>query len=144
MALTRETIIHDWTERKNRIDSMLYDSEVDDKTIFEELCCSVYSGDEYDNVQGIIENDVNGLIDTLCHIVIADYAVNSLIDSQVISMPDHSEILATICAQLKRDSVDIHRVYDAVDKADTANWFVTNGNELSMVHCGIKEVWDRA
>ena len=144
MALSREQIIHDWTERKNRIDSMLYDTTVDNKTIFEELCCSVYSGDEYDNVQGIIENDVNGLIDTLCHIVISDYSVNSLIDSQIISMPDHSEILATICAQLKRDNVDIHRVYDAVDKADTANWFATNGNELSMVHCGIKEIWDRA
>lgn len=144
MALTRQQIIRDWTERKNRIDSMLYNNTVDDKIIFEELCCSVYSGDEYDNVQGIIENDVNGLIDTLCHIVIADYAVNSLIDSQVICMPDHSEILATICAQLKKDNVDIHTVYDAVDKADTANWFVINGNECSMVHCGIKEIWDKA
>lgn len=144
MALSREQIIRDWTERKNRIDSMLYDTIVDDKAIFEELCCSVYSGDEYDNVQGIIENDVNGLIDIICHIVIADYAASALIDSQVISIPDHSEILAIICAQLKRDNVDIHRIYDAVDKADTANWFVTNGNELSMVHCGIKEIWDRA
>lgn len=144
MALSREQIIHDWTERKNRIDNMLYDTTVDDKAIFEELCCSVYSGDEYDNVQGIIENDVNDLIDTLCHIVIADYAASALIDSQVISMPDHSEILATICAQLKRDNVDIQRVYNAIDKADTTNWFVTNGNEFSMVHCGIKEIWDRA
>lgn len=143
MALSREQIIHDWTERKNRIDEMFWDG-TPEKAIFEELCCSVYSGDEYGNLPGIINNDISNLIETLCHIVIADYAINSIIDSQVISMPDHSEILATICAQLKCDGVDIHRVYDAVDAADSYGWFVTNGNELSMVHCGIKEVWDRA
>ena len=143
MALSREQMYERFIQHCGKIQKM-FNNGASNESIFEELCCSVYSGDEYNNVQGIIENDVNNLIDTLCHIVIADYAVNSLIESQVISMSDHSEILATIYAQLKRDNVDIQRVYDAIDKADTANWFVTNDNELSMVHCGIKDIWDRA
>lgn len=143
MALNREQMYEHFIQRCGKIQKM-FNNGASNESIFEELCCSVYSGNEYNNVQGIIENDVNGLIDTLCHIVIADYAASALIDSQVISMPDHSEILATICAQLKRDNIDIQRVYDAIDKADTANWFATNSNELSMVHCGIKEIWDRA
>lgn len=53
MGLTREQIIRDWTERKNRIDKMLYDTTVSDKQLFEELCCSVYSGDEYTKTESI-------------------------------------------------------------------------------------------
>lgn len=37
MRLTREQIIRDWTERKNRIDKMLYDTTVSDKQLFEKL-----------------------------------------------------------------------------------------------------------
>lgn len=143
MALSRNQMYECFIKRCGKIQQMFNNNNVDDKQIFEELCCSVYSGDEYENVQGIIENDTNSLLDALCHIVVADYAMNSLIDSQVIDMPDHSEILAIICAQLKRNNVDICVVYNAIKMADTFNWFVTNSNELSMVYLGIREIWEK-
>ena len=145
MALNREQIIHDWTERKNRIDEMFWNG-TDEKKIFEELCCSVYSGDEYTKTEGIINNDEASLIELLCEYVITDYATASMLDCQKISFPDHSEIIATICLQLKRDNVLLSSVQDRLKIKDqnNYNWFASNGNECSQVMSGLKEVWDNA
>lgn len=146
MALTREQIIHDWTERKNRIDEMLCDTTVNDKQLFEELCCSVYAGDEYTKTEGIIDNDAEALVELLCDYVITDYATASMLDCQKISFPDHSEIIATICLQLKRDNVLLTYIQGRLKIKDQNNfdWFSSNGNECSQVMSGIKEIWDRA
>lgn len=145
MGLTREQIIHDWTERKNRIDEMLCDTTVNDKQLFEELCCSVYSGDEYTKTEGIIDNDAEALVELLCEYVITDYATASMLDCQKISFPDHSEIIATICLQLKRDNVLLTYIQGRLKIKDQNNydWFSSNGNECSQVMSGIKEIWDR-
>ena len=142
-AINREQMAAAWNKRKAQIDEMFWNG-TDDKQIFNELCCSLYSGDEFKNVSGVINNDICGLINTACHIIIADYALSTLLDRQTISMPDHSEILATIFAQLKRDNIELQSMCNSVDEADTSDWFYSNDNERSMVHSAIKEVWDRA
>lgn len=134
MALSRKQMYDYFIERCGKIQKLFNNNDVDDRQIFEELCCSIYSGDEYD--------DVHGLIDALSHIVVADYAINTLFDDKAINKPDHSEILATICAQLKNSGVKLLTVYSAISKTDTFNWFVTNKNELSMVYLAILEIWD--
>lgn len=150
MALSRKQMYDCYIKRCEKIQQMFNNSDIDDRHIFEELCCSIFSGDEYEyknelkNVPGIINNDVSSLLDALCHIIVAEYAINSVIDNQSIDMPDHSEILATICAQLKRDGVSLQYVYECINKTDTFNWFVTNYNELSIVQSGIKDIWEHA
>lgn len=115
MALSKLEMKTVWTAHKARIDEMFLDN-TDNKKIFEELCSPVYSGDEFENVPGIIKKDTDSLIDAICHIVIAEYVINSIIDNRIISIPDHSEILTAICAQLKRNDIGIQPIYDAINK----------------------------
>ena len=145
MALTREQMYITFKQRTERIENM-FNNGTDEKRIFEELCCSVYAGDEFVKTEGIINNDEAALIELLCEYVITDYATTSMLDCQKISFPDHSEIIATICLQLKRDSVLLSSVQDRLKIKDQNNydWFASNGNECSQVMSGLKEVWDNA
>ena len=145
MALTREQMHDKFIKHCGKIERMFNDG-TSEKTIFEELCCSVYAGDEFVKTEGIINNDEAALIELLCEYVITDYATTSMLDCQKISFPDHSEIIATICLQLKRDGVLLNSVQDRLKIKDQNNydWFASNGNECSQVMSGLKEVWDNA
>ena len=145
MALTKSQMAAAWAQRKQHIDEMFWDG-TSEKSIFEELCCSVYAGDEFVKTEGIINNDEAALIELLCEYIITDYATTSMLDCQKISFPDHSEIIATICLQLKRDGVLLSSVIDRLKIKDQNNydWFANNGNECSQVMSGLKEVWDNA
>lgn len=145
MGLTREQMHDEFIKRCGTIERM-FNNGTPDKCIFEHLCCSIYAGDEYTKTAGIINNDVAALIELLCEYIITDYATASMLDCQEISFPDHSEIIATICLQLKRDDVLLSSVQDRLKIKDQNNydWFASNSNECSQVMSGLKEVWDSA
>ena len=145
MGLTREQMYDKFIKNRDKIERM-FENGTPDKCIFEKLCCSIYAGDEYTKTEGIINNDETALIELLCEYIITDYATASMLDCQKISFPDHSEIIATICLQLKRDDVLLTSVQDRLRLKDqnNYNWFASNGNECSQIMSGLKEVWDNA
>lgn len=145
MGLTREQMCNKFKQQCKKIE-LMFNNGTPDKAIFEELCCSIYAGDEYAHTEGIINNDKIALIELLCEYIITDYATASMLDCQKISFPDHSEIIATICLQLKRDDVLLNSVIDRlrIKDQDNYDWFASNGNECSQVISGLKEVWDNA
>lgn len=143
MALTKCTMANEWAKRKAQIDEMFCDG-TSDKAIFEELCNPVYSGDEFENVPGIIYRNTTDLIDAACHIIIADCAISCMIDSTVIPIPDHTEILVTIFAQLKRDNVNLETVYEAINNCDTKKWFNSSIEKCALIRQRVNGIWTQA
>lgn len=141
MALTKGTMANEWAKRKARIDEIFWNG-TDDKKIFEELCNPVYSGDEFENVPGIIYRNDLDLINAACHIIIADCAISCMIDSTIIPIPDHTEILATIFAQLKRDNINWQTVYEAIDKRDINKVFISSNEKCALIRSRVNEIWN--
>lgn len=141
MALTKTIMAAEWAKRKAKIDEMLQ-NEADDKKIFEELCNPVYSGNEYENVPGIIYRNTDDLIDIACHIIITDCAMSCVIDSTIIAIPDHAEILTAIFTQLIRDNVEFKAVLSAIDKLDANKWFSSFNEKCVLIRSNIEGIWE--
>lgn len=145
MALSKNRLAADWANHQAKV-NQLFLSGASEKKIFEELCNPVYSGDEFENVPGIIDNDVNDLIATVCHIIVADCAISLAVDNKIVVVPDHNEIISLIFSQLKRDNVDIQTIFDAIEESlsDTDCWFINDRVECSRIQSDIEKIWNDA
>lgn len=97
-----------------------------------------------EDIPGIISKNDIDLIDAACHIIIANCAISTIIDSQIITIPDHDKILVSIFVQLKRDGINFKTMCEAVEKSDTNKWLASVNEKCVLARSRIKSMWDDA
>lgn len=130
MALSKQQMWNEYMTRFNKIQQMVLDPNVPAKDVFVELCCSIYGGDEWNEVRYQYDDEGSSCFFMVDGIRFDVYDLRSMRSCSRVNKETYTDVCVLNCDYIENNAMLYHIIPDAWLYGSTCDGF----DESKPVH----------